>query len=54
MAFGNMGGSTQPLGHVQHIVNMIDLGYNVQATSDAAPLGPRTGIQRSQHGQPAA
>ena len=36
MAFGNMGGSTQPLGHVQHIVNMIDLGYNVQATSDAA------------------
>ena len=36
MAYGNMGGSTQPLGHVQHIVNMIDLGYNVQATSDAA------------------
>ena len=36
MAFGNMGGSTQPLGHVQHVVNMIDLGYNVQATSDAA------------------
>jgi gamma-glutamyltranspeptidase/glutathione hydrolase len=36
MAFGNMGGSTQPLGHVQHLVNMIDLGYNVQATSDAA------------------
>jgi gamma-glutamyltranspeptidase / glutathione hydrolase len=36
MAFGNMGGSTQPLGHVQHIVNMIDLGFNVQATSDAA------------------
>jgi len=36
MAFGNMGGATQPHGHVQHIVNMIDLGYNVQATSDAA------------------
>jgi gamma-glutamyltranspeptidase/glutathione hydrolase len=36
MAFGNMGGATQPLAHVQHIVNMIDLGYNVQATSDAA------------------
>jgi gamma-glutamyltranspeptidase / glutathione hydrolase len=36
MAFGNMGGSTQPLGHAQHIVNMIDLGFNVQATSDAA------------------
>jgi gamma-glutamyltranspeptidase/glutathione hydrolase len=36
MAFGNMGGSTQPLGHAQHVVNMIDLGMNVQATSDAA------------------
>jgi|MudIll2142460700_1097286.scaffolds.fasta_scaffold16346_1 gamma-glutamyltranspeptidase/glutathione hydrolase len=36
MAFGNMGGSTQPLGHAQHIVNMIDLGFNVQATGDAA------------------
>jgi gamma-glutamyltranspeptidase/glutathione hydrolase len=36
MAFGNMGGATQPHGHVQHIVNMIDLGFNVQATSDAA------------------
>ncbi|MBP2673311.1 MAG: Gamma-glutamyltransferase [Deltaproteobacteria bacterium] len=36
MAFGNMGGGTQPQAHVQHIVNLIDLGYNVQATSDAA------------------
>lgn len=36
MAFGNMGGSTQPQAHVQHVVNMIDLGYNVQATTDAA------------------
>lgn len=36
MAFGNMGGATQPHAHVQHVVNMIDLGYNVQATSDAA------------------
>jgi len=36
MAFGNMGGATQPHAHVQHIVNMIDLGFNVQATSDAA------------------
>jgi gamma-glutamyltranspeptidase / glutathione hydrolase len=36
MAFGNMGGSTQPLGHVQHIVNMIDLGFNPQASGDAA------------------
>ncbi len=36
MAFGNMGGGTQPQAHAQHIVNMIDLGFNVQATSDAA------------------
>ncbi|MBE0569508.1 MAG: gamma-glutamyltransferase family protein [Deltaproteobacteria bacterium] len=36
MAFGNMGGGTQPQAHVQHVVNLIDLGYNVQATSDAA------------------
>jgi len=43
MAIGNMGGSTQPLGHAQHFVNLIDLGYNAQATSDAA---------RWDHGQP--
>jgi gamma-glutamyltranspeptidase / glutathione hydrolase len=36
MAFGNMGGGTQPQAHVQHIVNMIDLGINVQATTDVA------------------
>ena len=36
MAFGNMGGATQPQAHAQHIINMIDLGMNVQATSDAA------------------
>jgi gamma-glutamyltranspeptidase/glutathione hydrolase len=36
MAFGNMGGSTQPQAHVQHVVNMIDLGMNVQATTDVA------------------
>ncbi|MBP2675306.1 MAG: Gamma-glutamyltransferase, partial [Deltaproteobacteria bacterium] len=36
MAFGNMGGGTQPQAHVQHVVNLIDLGYNVQATSDVA------------------
>ena len=36
MTFGNMGGSVQPETHAQHIVNLIDLGMNVQMTSDAA------------------
>ena len=36
LAFGNMGGSVQPESHAQHIVNMIDLGMNVQMTTDAA------------------
>lgn len=36
MAFGNMGGSVQPEGHAQHLVNLIDLGMNVQMTTDAA------------------
>ena len=36
MAFGNMGGGTQPQAHVQHVINMVDLGMNVQATTDAA------------------
>lgn len=36
MTFGNMGGSVQPETHAQHIVNMVDLGMNVQMTTDAA------------------
>ncbi|MBI3050520.1 MAG: gamma-glutamyltransferase family protein [Acidobacteria bacterium] len=36
MAFGNMGGSVQPETHVQHMINLIDLGMNVQMTTDAA------------------
>jgi gamma-glutamyltranspeptidase/glutathione hydrolase len=36
MAYGNMGGGTQPQAHVQHVLNMIDLGMNVQATTDVA------------------
>jgi gamma-glutamyltranspeptidase / glutathione hydrolase len=36
MTFGNMGGSVQPETHVQHMVNLIDHGMNVQMTSDAA------------------
>jgi gamma-glutamyltranspeptidase/glutathione hydrolase len=47
MAYGNMGGGTQPQAHVQHIVNMIDLGYNVQATSDAARFDHDQGSDRA-------
>ena len=36
MTFGNMGGSVQPETHAQHIVNLIDLGMNVQMSTDAA------------------
>jgi gamma-glutamyltranspeptidase/glutathione hydrolase len=36
MTFGNMGGNVQPETHAQHMVNLIDLGMNVQMTSDAA------------------
>jgi gamma-glutamyltranspeptidase/glutathione hydrolase len=36
MTFGNMGGSVQPETHVQHMINLIDLGMNMQMTTDAA------------------
>lgn len=36
MAFGNKGGTTQPQAQAQHVINLIDLGMNVQATADAA------------------
>ncbi len=36
MTFGNMGGNVQPETHAQHIVNLIDLGMNVQMSTDAA------------------
>ena len=35
MAFGNKGGTTQPQAQAQHVINLIDLGMNVQATADA-------------------
>ncbi len=35
-AFGLMGGAQQAQGHVQALINMIDLGANLQAAGDAA------------------
>jgi gamma-glutamyltranspeptidase/glutathione hydrolase len=44
MTFGNMGGSVQPETHAQHMVNLIDLGMNVQMTTDAARFTHSNGL----------
>jgi gamma-glutamyltranspeptidase / glutathione hydrolase len=36
LAMGNMQGAIQAYSHVTHLVNMIDLGFNPQASADAA------------------
>ena len=47
MSFGNMGGGTQPQAHVQHVVNMVDFGMNVQATTDVARFDHDQGSDRT-------
>jgi len=38
MSFGLMGGSMQPQGHAQIIVNLVDFGMNLQEAGDAARI----------------
>jgi gamma-glutamyltranspeptidase/glutathione hydrolase len=45
MSFGLMGGSMQPQGHVQILVNMLDFGMNIQEAGDAARFMHQGGSQ---------
>jgi gamma-glutamyltranspeptidase/glutathione hydrolase len=38
LSFGVMGGATQPQGHVQIVVNIVDFGMNVQEAGDAGRI----------------
>ncbi len=45
MSFGLMGGSVQPQGHAQIVVNMIDFGMNAQEAGDAPRMRHRGSSQ---------
>lgn len=45
LSFGLMGGSIQPQGHAQIIINMVDYGMNVQEAGDAARIRHVGGVQ---------
>ena len=61
ITFGNMGGDEQAQAQATEIVNMIDLGMNVQAAGDAARFHHsqsantrRSGVEAVRAGRPAA
>jgi len=45
MAFGVMGGSFQPLGHVEILMNLIDFGMNAQEAGDAPRIDHQGGSE---------
>ena len=45
ISFGLMGGSMQPQGHAQVVVNMVDFGMNLQEAGDAARVNHRGSSQ---------